>query len=236
MARRARPRGHIEERPGGKLRVRVYAGRDPLTGSQRYLKKTIDNEKQAEAALTKLLNQVDEQRHPRTQVTVRQVIAKWFEVRGPRGDHPHEERATRSRLHRAVTREDASRRSSMRNCSRPSMPSCANAGSSATAEAPQTTSASHSRKVRVRQIHAILRGSLDRAVRWQYISVNPAALAAPPGLKPPQPDPPSPEEAAAVLNEAWPDPAWGILLWLVMVTGCRRRDLPRLTTTYAGCA
>ena len=87
----------------------------------------------------------------------------------------------------------------------------------------------------LRQIHAILRGSLDRAVRSQYISVNPAALAEPPGLKPPQPDPPSPEEAAAVLNEAWTDPAWGMLLWLVMVTGCRRRDLPRLTTTYAGC-
>ena len=60
--------------------MRVYAGRDPLTDRERYLKKTVDDEKQAEAALTKLLNQVDEQRHPRTQVTVRQVIAKWFEV------------------------------------------------------------------------------------------------------------------------------------------------------------
>jgi hypothetical protein len=80
MARRARARGHIEERPNGKLRVRVYAGRDPLTGRERYLKKTVDDHKQAEAALTKLLNQVDEQRHPRTQVTVRQVIDRWFEV------------------------------------------------------------------------------------------------------------------------------------------------------------
>jgi integrase len=83
----------------------------------------------------------------------------------------------------------------------------------------------------VRQIHFIIRAALDRAVRWQYIAVNPAALAVPPSFKKPRPDPPSAEEIAAVLNDAWKDPAWGLLLWLVMVTGCRRGEICALRWT-----
>jgi integrase len=62
-------------------------------------------------------------------------------------------------------------------------------------------------------------------VRWGYLSVNVAALAEPPPAKRTTPDPPSAEEAAAILNEAWKQQAWGTLLWLVMVTGCRRGEL-----------
>jgi integrase len=40
-----------------------------------------------------------------------------------------------------------------------------------------------------------------------------------------EPDPPSAEEAAAILNEAWHDPEWGLLLWLTMITGSRRGEL-----------
>ena len=59
----------------------MYAGRDPLTGRERYLKKTVpDTAKQAEVALTALLSQVDEQRHPRSSLTVRHMIEKWFDV------------------------------------------------------------------------------------------------------------------------------------------------------------
>ncbi|MGH2969027.1 MAG: tyrosine-type recombinase/integrase [Solirubrobacteraceae bacterium] len=77
----------------------------------------------------------------------------------------------------------------------------------------------------IRQIHFILRSSLDRSVRWGYIGINPAALAEPPSVDDAAPDPPSAEEAAALLNEAWNEPWWGLLLWLVMVTGCRRGEL-----------
>ena len=77
----------------------------------------------------------------------------------------------------------------------------------------------------IRQIHFMLRASSERAVRWQYVSVNAAALADPPSFKRPDPDPPSPEEVAAVLNDAWLNPAWGMLLWLVMITGARRGEL-----------
>ncbi len=73
-------RGHIEERKNGTFRAIVSAGIDPVTGRRRVLKETVPSRKQAKVALTRLLNQVDEQRHPRSTVTLRQVIAMWLEV------------------------------------------------------------------------------------------------------------------------------------------------------------
>jgi integrase len=83
----------------------------------------------------------------------------------------------------------------------------------------------------VRAIHFILRPSLDRAVRWRYLAVNQAALAEPPPFERPEPDPPSADEVAALLNDAWHDPMWGMLLWLTMVSGCRRGEVCALRWT-----
>lgn len=83
----------------------------------------------------------------------------------------------------------------------------------------------------VRQIHFIIRAALDRAVRWRYLSTNEAALAVPPAFERSDPDPPSTEEVAALLNEAWRDPDWGLFLWLLMVTGCRRGEMCALRWT-----
>jgi len=38
--RRRRPRGHIQELPSGSFQAIVYAGVDPLTGEERYLRET----------------------------------------------------------------------------------------------------------------------------------------------------------------------------------------------------
>ena len=81
----------------------------------------------------------------------------------------------------------------------------------------------------VRKIHFIIRGSLERAVRWRHLGVNKAALAVTPSPAPSRPDPPGAEEAALMLSEAWAsDPDWGLLLWLTMVTGSRRGEVSAL--------
>ena len=69
-----RPRGHIRERSNGKLQVLVYAGRDPVTGRQRYLAETVATRGEAERTLTRLLHQVDEQRNPDTRATVGRLL------------------------------------------------------------------------------------------------------------------------------------------------------------------
>src|SRR5919202_1822258 len=78
--RRRRARGHIEQLPSGRFRAMVYAGTDPLTGRRRDLKETADDYDAARVALTKLQRQVDEDRHPKTAITVRQAVAQWLEV------------------------------------------------------------------------------------------------------------------------------------------------------------
>ena len=83
--RSSRSRGHIETLPSGSFRARVYAGIDPLTGKRRYLVETAPNQKAAERALTKLQRQVDERKHPKSAITVREAIQQWLEVRRARG-------------------------------------------------------------------------------------------------------------------------------------------------------
>ncbi len=43
-----------------------------------------------------------------------------------------------------------------------------------------------------------------------------------------EPDPPSADEAAAVISAAWNDPDWGLLLWVIMITGMRRGEISAL--------
>src|SRR5436309_2290250 len=78
--RRRRARGHIEELPSGSFRASVYAGVDPLTGHWRYVRETTKTHDAAEVALTKLQRQVDEDRHPKSAITVGRAVEQWLEV------------------------------------------------------------------------------------------------------------------------------------------------------------
>ncbi|HEY6745500.1 MAG TPA: hypothetical protein VI357_07240, partial [Mycobacteriales bacterium] len=79
-----RSRGSIETLPSGSLRVKVYAGVDPVTKTRLYLDETIPpgprSAKEAEKARTRLLAQVDERRSPRTRATVGQLLDKYVTV------------------------------------------------------------------------------------------------------------------------------------------------------------
>jgi integrase len=80
----------------------------------------------------------------------------------------------------------------------------------------------------VRQIHAIISGALEMAVRWEWISGNPADTAQKPKQKPPQPKPPTAVEAAQIAARAWEeDFAWGLLIWLIMVTAAAEARFSR---------
>src|SRR5215213_8199393 len=79
-----RKRGQIETLPSGSLRVSVYAGVDPLTGQRNYLKELVPHgtpnaEREAEKVLTRLLNQVDEQRNPRTKANVDTLMGRYLD-------------------------------------------------------------------------------------------------------------------------------------------------------------
>jgi len=232
--RRRRSRGHVEQLPSGNFRAIVYAGVDPLTGKQRYLKETRSTRSRAEVALTRLQAEVDEDRHPQTDITVRQALRQWLEV-ADLADTTRERYEDLIRLHilpvlgdRQADKVDA--RVLDRLYAR--MQQCRDLcdGRRRTGHSCRPLSSST-----VRKIHYIIRAALGRAVRWQQLGVNRAELAQVPAPAVTEPDPPSPEEAAALLNAAWADPDWGLLLWLTMLSGPPRRGLRAAVDRHRHC-
>jgi integrase len=226
-ARKRRPRGHIETLPSGSFRAVVYAGTDPLTRRARYLRETVGTYDEAEKALTRLQGQVDEDKHPKSNITVRQAIESWLEVAAledttreryddlirlyimPTFGHLQAARLDAELLERFYARLHRCRQM----CGvRP------HAGHTCRPLSSSTT----------RKIHYIIRGALGRAVRWQHLGVNKAAMAIAPSPERTEPDPPNADEAARLLNAAWADPEWGLLLWLTMLTGPRRGEVSAL--------
>ncbi|MGH3461961.1 MAG: hypothetical protein ACRDP9_10850 [Kribbellaceae bacterium] len=62
----------------------MFAGSDPVSKKDLYLTEVVPpgprQAREAEQARTRLLNQVDEQRNPKTRATVDQLVARYFEV------------------------------------------------------------------------------------------------------------------------------------------------------------
>jgi integrase len=78
----------------------------------------------------------------------------------------------------------------------------------------------------VLKIHFVISGALAAAVRWDWIVSNPADVAKKPRQPVPKPKPPTPEQAGKITAAAWEqDLGWGMLVWLVMVTGARRAEV-----------
>ena len=75
-----RQRGEVETLPSGSLRVRVYAGIDPVTRKRHYLTETIPPGPTAakDAERTRFLPaQVDETRNPKTRATLTQLLDRY---------------------------------------------------------------------------------------------------------------------------------------------------------------
>lgn len=220
-----RLRGSIDTLPNGALRVRISAGKDPVTKRRHFLTEIIPAgpraESEAEKVRVRLLNQVDERRNPRTNATVNQLLDRRFEMfRGEpttletyRGYADNHIRRLIGDVKVGALDGDVfdSFYAELRRC----RDHC-----SGRRHACKPLSAST-----IRQIHYILSGALKRAVRWKWISVSPIDQAEPPTPARPDPRPPSAEHAAQLLNEAWKDPDWGAFVWLAMTTGARRGEL-----------
>jgi integrase len=73
-------RGSVETLSSG-FRARVYAGKDPITGKQPYVKGPIQRETgQAEQDRDRLLEQVEAGSHPDRAATVAVLMTEWMEV------------------------------------------------------------------------------------------------------------------------------------------------------------
>jgi integrase len=225
--RRRRARGHIERLPSGSFRARVYAGTDPITKKDRYLLETAPTETAARIAVTKLQRQVDEDQHPKSNITVRQAVEQWLEV-AELEDTTRERYEDLIRLYVLPTFGDlqaAKLDAELLERFYARLHRCRElcSGRPRAGHTCRPLSSSTTRKV-----HYIIRGALERAVRWRHLGVNKAAMAVAPSPERTEPDPPNADEAARLLNAAWSDPEWGLLLWLTMLTGPRRGEISAL--------
>ncbi|MGH3872564.1 MAG: tyrosine-type recombinase/integrase [Pseudonocardiaceae bacterium] len=238
-----RQRGSIDELPSGALRVRVYAGVDPVTKRRHDLIEIIpagpDAERRAEGARIRLLAELQERRNPRTSASVNQLLDQYLalhaggkttlttyrkyaekhirpfignvKVGGLEADVVDSLYAELRRCrehcngrpfveHRSTGEHDCNQRCRPHQCK------------------PLAAAS-------IRQIHFLLSGAYNRAIKWRWVSRNPISQAEPPASPTPDPDPPKTAEAAQLLREAWKDPDWGSLVWLAMTTGARRGEL-----------
>jgi integrase len=71
----------------------------------------------------------------------------------------------------------------------------------------------------------VMRQSLEQARKWGLIARNPAVDATPPAARRPEIKPPSAEQVHQLLEAAFEfDPDFGVYLWILAVTGCRRGE------------
>jgi integrase len=225
------------------LRVRVYAGVDPVSKRRHDLIEIIPPGpgagKQARRVRDRLISQVEERRNPRTNATVDQLLERYLDQ--------FDGAATTLTLYRGYVRNhispflgktkvgalDADILDSFYAELRRCRDHC-----SGRPFVQHRTTVEHRCDGRcgqhrcrplgattVRHMHFILSGAYKRAVRWKWVTVNPLTQAEPPAAPVPNPHPPSASEAARIVNEAWRDPDWGALIWLAMTTGARRGEL-----------
>jgi integrase len=73
-------KGYIERLPSGSYRVAVYAGIDPITRQQLYLRSTVKTEPQAQIVLGKLLEDASDGRRPESGATVATLMDEYAAI------------------------------------------------------------------------------------------------------------------------------------------------------------
>jgi len=180
-------RGSMRQRSEGSWELRVFVGRDPLTGRPQYLTKTVKGGKrEAQRALAALVSGPAPASGPTAAMTVGEVLNRWLEhaeanLSPSTADHnrtvidahllPHIGDTPLNKL--TTAKIDALYRLLSERGARGGKPL-----------APST----------VRRTHNVLHRALVQAVRWGWLGVNPAAAASPPRLPTRDIRPPTPEQ------------------------------------------
>ena len=212
--------GHVIRR-GDKVLLRVYDGRDPLSGRKRYRTKTLPA-MGARAAAKELAAFVTEVTGSpaKTQRTFGKLLEDWYELRS--GDwSPGTALNTRSTIDgrlkvlHGLPIEDVTveRLEEFYAALR------ARGGRNGGPLAPAT----------VIRLHGIVRLALGQAVKWGWLASNPAELAEPGRADPPEITPPKAADVRRLLQAAEErDPELALFLALDAETGARRGELGAL--------
>ena len=217
--------GSIRRSKGGTgWEVRVGAGRDPVTGRRRQISRTLRTKREAEAALARLMVEVEGGQQGGSDLTFGALLERWFEMRSPDWSPKTvlEHRRFIDRLVRPALGSITLRKLRAEDLDRFYGRLRKSGG-----QGGKPLKASS-----VRRVHVVVHSALAQGVKWRWIPFNPADAASPPTPAKVDIRPPSPEGVNRLLELATDqDPEFGLFLRLAAVTGARRGALCALRYT-----
>ena len=209
-------RGHLRQR-GNSWEIVAYAGTEARTGRKKYLRRTVKGTKRdAERELSRLVVEAEDVRAGGE--TVGELLERWFEIAAPSWT-PWTVVQHRSVIDQYLIPKLGAvplRRLNVEAVDRFYADLRRGGGRGGKPLSPAT----------VRRIHSVLRRALQQAMRWEWLSTNPAALATLPRGYQPEIIPPTPAEVLRLLAIAErDDPDLHCYLRVAASTGARRSQM-----------
>ena len=205
--------GTMRERSPGHWQLRVYVGRDPVTGKPRQVTRTFKGgERAAAKALAALVTEVETGSFNRTSATVSQLLDKWLEA-GEWNQRPRTLYENRRKIDGRI---------------RPIL------GHILLAELePDVIDAAYRMwlgdglsPTTVHKYHCILSAACRQAVKWGWIDDPPTARSTPPRVEWTEMKVPTPAQVSVLIKAAEDrDPVLGTAVALAALTGARRGEL-----------
>jgi integrase len=213
-------RGSLREKQPGRWELRVPLAPDPVSGDRRQRSVSYRGTKrQAERELVRLIAEADTGRDAGTRATLNVLLEQWWEHKVGRLS-PTTAREYKRLLDKRIRLDLGKRRID-------SLTAADLDGYYLRLQQQGRLSPSS-----VRQVHAVLSGALGQAVKWRWLSANPARDATLPAARKAEIDPPSPAKVRVLLRLAEEHSMeFGMLLRLSALLGTRRGELCGLRWT-----
>jgi integrase len=191
----------------------VDVGRDPATGRRRQRSRTLrGSRRDAERALNQMLSDADRSPDASIPNSLKDLLDRWLDLVAD-DLSPTTLQGYRGLIRRRIV--PALGLIQVRNLTATQLDTFYLALVRDAGLAPAT----------VRQVHAIIRRALRQAVKWGWITSNPAANATPPRVRRPDIAPPSLADVHKLITEAdTTDPEFAPYLRVVVATGLRRGE------------
>jgi integrase len=208
-------RGSLRQRGPKRWQLRVYEGRDEITGSKTYRTRTIEGTKrQAETALAAMVAEVEAGIVKPKAMGVADMLEAWLKHIEHLGRSP----STLYGYRRLVLQlPDGFKNTPIAKVT-PKLIDDLYAHLSRVGKRKPAT---------VIRYHAVLRAAFAQAERWSWVDRNPVERATPPRVQHHEIRPPGVEEVLAVIDAAGKsrNPENALVFRLLAATGCRRGEV-----------
>lgn len=204
---------------GDAWQLRVFAGRDPVTGRKRWIAKTVRGGKRAaQRELANLVAEIDRGMATGTDATVNDLIERWLELASPEWS-PSTLVQTRSAIRTHIT--PLLGRIKLKKLRAADLDHFYAELRKRPGRRTATLSAAT-----IRRVYVIIHAALEQAVKWGWLPINPADASSPPKIRQTAIAPPSPEGVARLLTMVeTEDPELFAYLRVAVNSGARRSQV-----------